>query len=233
MRSSSSPEPSDEGPLDLGAAGEQGAQAKAAFHLRMRARGVRDLRVLRALELVPREAFLPARYGHLAPRDLAVPIGCGQTSPEPSLIARAVEALGPHPAHRVLEVGSGSGYVTAILALLAADVVGIERFQGLAAAARARLGAMASNAVVSFGDGLALAPALGPFDRIIVHGVLPRETTALDALLAPAGALVCVRHLRDGTQAVVRIERVDGEARETAVCPCRLAPMLNGVAAIL
>src|ERR1700754_1811922 len=89
------------------------AQIKAEFMLRMRARGIQDLAILRALERVPRELFVPHHYVDLARRDLALPIGCGQTLSEPFLVARMIEALAPERNDRVLEIGTGSGYATA------------------------------------------------------------------------------------------------------------------------
>lgn len=115
------------------------AQAKAAFLLAMRARGIQDLNVLRALEMVPREIFVPHRYADLARRPLALPLRCGQTLPEPWLAARMIEALAPASHHLVLEIGTGSGYATALLARLAREVISIERFQSLAVEAGARL----------------------------------------------------------------------------------------------
>src|SRR5487761_2591323 len=93
---------------DLSTTAEQ-AQATVSFLLSLRARGIGDLKVLRALEKVPRERFVPHRYADLALRNVALPIGCGQVMPEPTLVARIIEALDPLPSHRVLEIGTGSG----------------------------------------------------------------------------------------------------------------------------
>ena len=198
------------------------AEAKAAFHLRLRARGVRDLAVLRAFEVVPRAGFVSERHAGLAARDLPLPIACGQTSHEPWRSALAVEALGIEPGHRVLEIGSGSGYVTAILAQLAAEVLGVERWAGLADAAQARLATLGLTGVaVVWGDGLAMPPEAAPFDRILVHGTIGDEA-AFDALLAAGGRLVAGM----GGALVVRPER--GPLRSFG--ECRLAPLLPGLA---
>ena len=151
----------------------------AAFLLRLRSRGISDIGVLRALEMVPRDAFVPHRYLDLALRDVALPIGCGQTMPEPFLVARAMEALSLSPGHRVLEIGTGSGYSAAVIARLAAEVVSLERFQTLALEASTRLADLGiQNARVLWADGLALPEGLGLFDRVVVHGVVgdPRWT---------------------------------------------------------
>ena len=122
-----------------GEAEARAAQAVMAFLLRLRARGIADVTVLRALETVPRERFVPHRYRDLALRDIALPIACGQTMPEAWLVARMMEGLDLAPNHRVLEVGAGSGYATAILARLAGEVVSCEIFEPLAVECAQRL----------------------------------------------------------------------------------------------
>ena len=210
------------------------AEAKAAFHLRMRARGIQDIRVLRAFELVPRQAFVPRRYVDLAQRDLALPIDCGQTLPEPWLVARLIEAAQVERTHRVLEIGAGTGYATAILSHLAADVISLERYQSLAIAAQARLEAQGiDNAAVVWGDGLALPASLDPVDRIVVHGLLQTVPETLTDRLAEGGVLVCARPSGTG-QAVARIARgQDGAPVETLLGPCSLQAVQPGLAATL
>ncbi len=213
---------------------EAAAEAKAAFYLRMRAHGIQDLRVLRAFELVPRQDFVPHRYLDLAARGLALPIACGQTLPEPWLAARIVEALAVQPTHRVLEIGAGTGYASAILSHLAADVIALERYQSLAIAAQARLAALdVVNAVVVWGDGLALPASVEAFDRIVAHGVLEVLPESLIDHLAVGGVLVRARAVPTG-QAIVRVVKgEDGSLTETIVCPCRLQPIVPGLAATL
>ena len=214
--------------------GDDVAEAKAAFHLRMRARGIQDIGVLRAFELVPRQAFVPRRYLDLAQRDLALPIDCGQTLPEPWLVARMIEAARIERSHRVLEIGAGTGYATAILSHLAADVIALERYQSLAIAAQTRLDAHGiDNAAVVWGDGLALPASLDPVDRIVVHGLLEAVPEALTDRLAAAGLLVCARPSPAG-QVVTRIAKgPDGALVETPLGPCSLQPIQPGLAATL
>ncbi len=212
---------------------EDVAEAKAASHLRMRARGVQDLAVLRAFELVPRQTFVPHRYLDLTSRDLALPIGCGQTLDEPWLIARMIEALGVERGHRVLEIGAGTGYATAILAHLAAEVIALERFQSLASAAQSRLAALGVvNAAVVWADGLDLPAEIEPFDRILVHGLLETLPERLMDRLGPDGVLVCARPSAE-VQAIVRIKKNAEAVVETLICPCRLQPIVPGLAATL
>ena len=123
------------------AATEGQASDRAQFLLRMRQRGVGDVKVLRAMERTPRSFFVAQRYADIAARDIALPIGGGQTAPPPSTTAAMLEALRLEPKHSVLEIGAGSGYAAALLAQLAADVLAMERCQSLAVEAAARLAA--------------------------------------------------------------------------------------------
>jgi protein-L-isoaspartate(D-aspartate) O-methyltransferase len=213
------------------------AQNKAAFLMALRARGIQDLSLLRALEIVPREIFVPHRFADLARKPIALPLRCGQVLPEPWLTARMIEALGPLLQHRVLEIGTGSGYATALLARLAREVLSIERFQSLAIEAEARLAQLGiTNAAVAFGDGLAISPQLGPFDRIIVQGLLHEIPENLIAALDDDGVLVAARPDPNSQshQHIARIARnAAGAIDETPVCPCRLPALLPGEALAL
>ncbi|HET6378921.1 MAG TPA: methyltransferase domain-containing protein [Methylocella sp.] len=213
------------------------AQNNAAFLMSLRARGIQDLNLLRALEVIPREIFVPHRFADLARRPIALPLRCGQTLPEPWLTARIIEALAPQPHHRVLEIGTGSGYATALLARLAREVLSIERFQSLALEAESRLAQLSvANAAVAFGDGLAISPKLGPFDRIVAHGLLDSVPENLLAALSPDGVLVAARPDPEtgSRQVIARILRNDtGEMCETPVCGCRFQPLLPGEAIAL
>ena len=108
------------------------SRQRAALALRLRGASVRDVAVMGAFERVPRELFAPHRFRDLANRDMALPIGCGQTMPAPADLARRIDALGAGPQHRVLEIRAGSGYGAAVLSRLAREVVSIERFETLA-----------------------------------------------------------------------------------------------------
>ena len=112
-----------------------------SFCLRLRARGIGDLPLLRAMELTPRSLFLPQRFADIAARDIALPIGCGQTSTPPSTLALMIDALKVQEGARVLEVGAGSGYATALMSQMGAEIVTLERCQTLALEARSRLAA--------------------------------------------------------------------------------------------
>jgi len=173
-------------------AGEgQSIEARAALLLQLRRAGVRDLAVMRAFETTPRELFAPHRFRDLAARDMALPIGCGQTMPAAADLARRLEALGVEPHHRVLEVGTGSGFGAAVLSRLAREVVTIERYETLAIEARRRLAELElANVETLFGDGLAAEETRGCFDRIVLHMSFHEPPQAVLAALAPGGAAV-------------------------------------------
>jgi protein-L-isoaspartate(D-aspartate) O-methyltransferase len=219
--------------------GMRASAATAEFLMRMRARGIRSLDVLRVLEQVPRQAFVPHRYADLAARDVALPIGCGQTMPEPFVLARMLEALAPRPHDRVLEIGTGSGYVTAALARLAREVVSIERFGSLAIEARTRLeGQGVANAEVVWGDGLAVPERFGIFGRILAEGLVPDVPESWLRALAPDGALVLAQPLSaDGSpgsrspQHLVCVARDrQGAWVERSITASRLQRLIPGVA---
>ena len=186
------------------------ARERALFTLRMRQRGLSDVRVLRALERTPRSFFVPQRYADIAARDIALPIGGGQTAPPPSTVAAMIEALKIAPTHRVLEIGAGSGYATALLGQLAAEVVSLERCQSLAVEAASRLAAFGlDNASVAHADGLASEAAIGRFDRVIVHALIEPPAPRLVHWLEPGGLMVAAI-AEDGAQRIARLRR-DGE----------------------
>jgi protein-L-isoaspartate(D-aspartate) O-methyltransferase len=214
--------------------GAEGAEAKAAFLLRLRSMGVRTTAILRAMEMVPREAFLDARHAPFAPLDIALPIGCGQSAAEPSFVARQLEGLACSPASRVLEIGSGSGYVTALLAQLAGEVQGFERYRSLAEVAQARLHALGiANARVDWADGLEPGAARAGFDRVLLHVAVPAPPPALLDGLASGAIMVCPL-TTEGRQDLVQFRR-GGEGSITAVrlCTGRLQAAIAGRSQVL
>lgn len=167
-----------------------------AFIYGLREGGISSLPVLRALETVPRELFVPHRYIDLAWRSVSLPIPCGQTMPRPFALARTLEALELSPGHRVLEIGTGSGYAAAVASRLAGEVVSHEWFAALHAEASARLSRLGfSNINVRCGDGLteAALAGQGQFERILVHAALDDIPGPLLAALAPGGLIAFAR----------------------------------------
>jgi protein-L-isoaspartate(D-aspartate) O-methyltransferase len=145
------------------------------FQLALRRRGISNQAVLRAMDEVPREYFVASGSIEHAYADQALPIACGQTISQPFVVAYMTEQLEIEPAHRVLEIGTGSGYQAAILSRLAREVVSIERYRTLAEAARERIKTLGyPNITVRVGDGMAGAPDLAPFDRMRFPRILPR-----------------------------------------------------------
>ncbi|ACB96272.1 protein-L-isoaspartate(D-aspartate) O-methyltransferase [Beijerinckia indica] len=211
------------------------AETKAAFLLRLRSGGIRDLALLRALEIVPREIFVPQQFADFAGRDLALPLPCGQTMTAPSLLARMIAALDLSPRHRVLEIGTGSGYATAVLSHIVREVVSFERFHTLAEAARMRLAALARDNILAFwGDGLAVPVDIGSFDRIIVHAASRDIPAGLLERLADDGLLLFAREIADEGQSLWRIARGRESSRlEEDYGPCHFQPLLPGVARFL
>ena len=150
------------------------------FLLSLRRRGIADAAVLRAMEEVPRELFVEQDYAEAAYADQALPISCGQTISQPYVVAYMTEQLGLKPNHRVLEVGTGSGYQAAVLARLAAEVVTVERYRTLAETACKRIETLGlANVRVVVGDGLTGVPQHAPYDRIIVTAAAERIPEAL------------------------------------------------------
>lgn len=164
----------------------------AAFVLSLRARGIMATDVLRAMETVRREHFAPRRFADLARSDVALPLACGQTMTAPAIVAQMLVALEVRPGHRVLEVGTGSGYVAALLARLGAEVHAVERHPVLAEGALGRLDAAGFSGMIelSCGDGLGGGPRNLRYDRILLNGAVDAIGPALTSRLTAQGRLV-------------------------------------------
>jgi len=193
----------------MGAGGSaREAEERAQFLLRLRARGVGDLPLLRAMELTPRSLFLPQRFADIAARDIALPIGCGQTSTPPSTLALMIEALQLREGMSALEVGTGSGYATALLCHMGARIVTVERCQTLALEAGSRLDAFGLKGIdIRQADGLALG-RIGGFDRILAHGLVEPPVEELTRLIAPGGILIAgIAGDAKGEQRILKLTR--------------------------
>lgn len=187
----------------------------AGYLLGLRGHGIHSVAVLRALEQTPRAAFAPPEHAHLALDNLALPLPCGQTMPEPLHIARLAEALDLAPHHRVLEIGTGSGFASAVMAAMVQEVVTFERFRTLAAQAAQRFHSLGlQNIRALWDDGLAPLHEAGRYDRIVVHGVLEHVPDALSAALAPGGTIFAGRLATQGQGQVQAQGQVQGPAQE-------------------
>ena len=208
---------------------EQYAAARARMvETQLRARGIRDPRVLAAMASVPREAFVPRDLRSLAYADEALPIEHGQTISQPLMVALMTELLEADPGERVLDVGTGSGYQAAILAQMGCRVVGIERVPQLADAARERLGALGYGDAVEIkvGDGWAGDPPGAPWPRILVAAAAPRVPRALTDQLADGGRLVIPVGSRWG-QDLLLVEREGERIRTTSHGGCVFVPLVG------
>jgi protein-L-isoaspartate(D-aspartate) O-methyltransferase len=193
----------------------------------LRRRGIRDERVLEAMAAVPREHFVPGDERRRAYRDGALRIAEGQTISQPWIVACMAELLELRGDERVLEVGTGSGYSTAVLAQLAAGVVSVERVEALAAEARARLREQGiGNAEVIVADGSAGLPARAPFEGIAVHATAPRAPASLLGQLAQGGRLV-IPVAEPGVDTLTVFTRGPQEISERVIGPCRFVPLIG------
>lgn len=207
--------------------------AAAAFVLSLRERGLRDKAVLGAMERVPRELFAPRRFADLSRRDVALPLPLGQTMTAPFSVAVMLTALAVQPGDSVLEIGAGSGYVSALLARLGAKVVSVERYAALADGAAMRFGELGiTDAIeISVRDGLTMHTS-ERFARILLNGALPALPDDVTRLLAPGGRLVGALNGETGPQLVTVNADLQGKLRETRGADLRIAPLVQAETAV-
>jgi protein-L-isoaspartate(D-aspartate) O-methyltransferase len=199
------------------------------FLLALRKRGISDPAVLRAMDQVPREHFVETSFIDSAYADQALPIACGQTISQPYVVAYMTEQLRVEPHHRVLEVGTGSGYQAAILSRLAREVITVERYRTLAESARIRLATLGyDNVEVRVGDGLAGVPEKAPFDRIIVTAAAENVPDDLVAQLADNGIMVLPLGPHSGSQQLVKLTKTNMGVEHEDLIGVRFVPLLPG-----
>jgi protein-L-isoaspartate(D-aspartate) O-methyltransferase len=197
------------------------------------ARGIRDARVIEAMGRIPRHAFVAAAMRGEAYEDSPLPIGAGQTISQPYIVALMLEAAQIRPGDRVLEVGSGSGYATALASRIAAQVHAIERVDSLCEAARERFLALglADRIELRCGDGSTGWLEAAPFDAIVVSAGAPAVPEALKAQLADGGRLVLPIGGDRHSQRLVRITRRDADRfDEEPLCAVRFVPLIGAQA---
>ena len=204
---------------------------KARLILGLRSQGVTDNKVLDAIERTPRELFTPELFNERAWEDSALPIACGQTISQPYIVGLMTQSLKLEPRSRVLEIGTGSGYQTAILARIARLVYTVERYRTLLKEAEERFKTLGLlNVVTRFGDGGEGWPEQAPFDRILVTAAAPGEPKTLLAQLKPSGVLVAPI----GKGPVQSLRRYTGDGKGgfavEALTDVRFVPLLDGVA---
>ena len=194
----------------------------------LRRRNVVDEDVLAAMGEVPREIFLPHERRAMAYQDRALPLPGGQTISQPYMVAAMTEALELEPDARVLEIGTGSGYQTAVLARLAGEVLTIERLPGLAAEARARLReAGCANVRLRVGDGSLGWPEEAPFDAILVTAAAPAVPPSLTAQLRRSGGRMVIPVGSRGSQRLTRIRRTPAGTTRNRLMDCVFVPLVG------
>jgi protein-L-isoaspartate(D-aspartate) O-methyltransferase len=201
------------------------------FMLTLRRRGISDQAVLRAMDEVPREHFVAPDCLDVAYGDHALPIACGQTISQPYVVAYMTEQLAVQPHHRVLEIGTGSGYQAAVLSRVAREVVSVERYRTLAETARNRLRTLGYNNVeVAIGDGLLGAPERAPYDRIMVTAAAEQIPEALLKQLGDGGVLLLPLGPQDGAQEIVKLTKTEKGLAQEHLIVVRFVPLLPGQA---
>jgi protein-L-isoaspartate(D-aspartate) O-methyltransferase len=208
----------------------EGDEALGQFLISLRARGNRSQRLLEAVERTPRADFLPPEHVGFAYRDMALPLPCGEETGRPLAIAAALAALDIEPDHDVLEIGTGSGWQTALIAGLARAVASVERWRALADAADGRLQRLGfDNAVVAHGDGREGLAAAAPFDRIILNAATPAPPEALVRQLRDAGVMVAPVLGPEGA-ALMRYRRSRGRLLAERLGPTDACELRSGIA---
>ena len=218
-----------------GAGADFAAQRADMVERQLRRRGIMDERVLEAMATVPRERFVPEPYVRRSYADSALPIGHDQTISQPWIVAAICQALELHGDERVLEIGTGSGYSACVLALLAREVLTIERVSELAAQARETIRDLGFAEIeVLVGDGSVGAPDRAPFDAVAVHATAPEPPAALIRQLVVGGRVVVPIASRSADLLTVfrrTAERVDTATRDglqrEVIGPCRFVPLIG------
>ena len=206
------------------------AERERMVRTQLAERGIREVRVLDAMSRVPRHEFVPETLRQEAYEDHPLPIGEGQTISQPYIVAAMLEHLALQTIDRVLEIGTGSGYVTALLSLLCAEVYSVERHAQLAALAESTLHRLGyRNMKIRVGDGSQGWPEYAPFDAILVSAATPEMPPALFAQLREGGRLV-VPVGPPSSQELQLIGKIGGEPEVRVLEGCRFVPLVEGTA---
>jgi protein-L-isoaspartate(D-aspartate) O-methyltransferase len=205
------------------------AQDQIGLILQLRRRGIRDTRVLRAIELVPRELFVDEAFCEHAYQDIALPIECGQTISQPYVVAYMTEKLELDERHKVLEIGTGSGYQAAVLSHLCRRVYTIERWRELQKDADRRFARLGiTNVTTIIGDGWLGWPPQAPFDRIIVTAAAEEPPAALVGQLKLGGRMIIPLGENRDAQSLVQIDKTEAGLTETPLLAVRFVPLVHG-----
>ncbi len=197
--------------------------------MQLRKHGIHDTRVLRAMELVPREEFIGEAFRDQAYADAALPIACGQTISQPYIVAYMSEKLGVGRDDTVLEIGTGTGYQSAILSQLCKHVYTIERYKELQKSASANLKRIGvTNVTTIIGDGWIGWPPKAPYDAIIVTAAAPEPPDALLEQLKAGGRMILPLGETRETQFITQIDKTEDALEHTELLPVRFVPLVKG-----
>ncbi len=204
---------------------------KIQLIMSLRNQGVRDMRVLEAIERVPRELFVEPSFADQSYADQALPIACGQTISQPFIVGLMTDRLKVEARHKVLEIGTGSGYQAAILSQLCRRLYTMERYRTLAKSAAARFKELKiGNITPVVGDGTKGWPRQAPFDRIIVTAAAKEIPPPLIEQLTPDGIMVIPLEEKPGKQDLYRITRTEQGHDSEHLTAVRFVPLVEGVA---
>ena len=206
------------------------AERKMQFLYALRSKGVMDARVLTAMEKVDRGAFVTGHFADKAYEDMPLPIACGQTISQPSVVGLMTQALNVQPRDKVLEVGTGSGYQAAVLSHLARRVYTIDRHAALTRPAQKLFETLSlTNITVLSGDGSHGLPEQAPFDRIIVTAAAEDPPGPLLAQLRMGGIMVVPVGQSDAVQSLIKVSRTEQGFDYEELLPVRFVPLLEGL----
>lgn len=210
---------------------DEAAEWKMRFLFTLRQQGMTDARVLSAMERIDRGGFVRGIFADRAYEDMPLPISCGQTISQPSVVALMTQALKVGPRDTVLEIGTGSGYQAAVLSCLARRVYTVERHRRLAQEAREIFAALGlSNIVALAGDGSRGLPDQAPFDRILVTAAAEDPPGPLLSQMKIGGIMVVPVGQSDAVQSLIRVTRTDTGYDYEELRPVRFVPLVEGMA---
>ncbi len=197
--------------------------------MQLRRRGIRDTDVLRAIERIPRDLFVDPAFADHAYQDIALPIECGQTISQPFVVAYMTEKLDLDQSHKVLEIGTGSGYQAAVLSHLSRRIYTVERWRELQKSADRRFAELGiTNVTTIIGDGWIGWPPQAPFDRIIVTAAAPEAPAALVDQLKIGGRMIMPLGDDRDSQSLVQIDKTATGVTGKSLLPVRFVPLMRG-----
>ncbi|MCG6882712.1 MAG: protein-L-isoaspartate(D-aspartate) O-methyltransferase [Silicimonas sp.] len=206
------------------------AEAKMQFLFALRSRGVMDKRVLEAMEKIDRGAFVKGLFAERAYEDMPLPIACGQTISQPSVVGLMTQALRVEPRHKVLEIGTGSGYQAAILSQLARRVYTLDRHRRLVAEAQAVFDKLnLTNITAMAADGTRGLPEQAPFDRILITAAAEDPPGPLLNELKPGGIMVVPVGQSDAVQVLIKVTRTETGFDYDELRHVRFVPLVEGM----